>query len=56
MAAKKKAPPAKSKKPPPRIAPAAPAMKKKVKPKGKMPTLGGSLMGLGGTGASGMMP
>jgi hypothetical protein len=29
---------------------------KKGKPKPKMPTLGGGLMGLGGTGAGGMLP
>jgi hypothetical protein len=35
-----------------RKAPPAPAARKKS----KMPTLGGGLMGLGGTGAQGMMP
>jgi hypothetical protein len=36
---------------------AAPAAKKrKGKPKPKMPTLGGNIMGLGGTGAGGMIP
>jgi hypothetical protein len=37
-------------------APAAPKKKSKSKPKPKMPTLGGNIMGLGGTGAGGMMP
>jgi hypothetical protein len=56
----RKPPPAKkktnAKKPPPRMAP--PAMQKKgaKRPKPKMPTLGGGLMGLGGTGAGGMLP
>lgn len=58
-----------AKKPPPKkgkanaktaFAPPA-ARQKMVKPKakakkGKIPTLGGSLTGLGGTGAQGMMP
>jgi hypothetical protein len=52
---------AKAKKKP---APPKPLSKKKplkpsrapAKPKAKMPTLGGGLMGLGGTGASGSMP
>jgi hypothetical protein len=50
----KKAPPkrkAQARKAPP-MAPPAFGGKKKT----KMPTLGGGLMGLGGTGASGMMP
>jgi hypothetical protein len=34
----------------------AAARKGKRKPKSKIPTLGGSLMGLGGTGAQGSMP
>lgn len=60
MASKKKAPPKK------KVAPAPPkplSKKKPIKPaakpgkvKSKMPTLGGGLMGLGGTGGSGMMP
>jgi hypothetical protein len=37
-------------------APVKPLSKKKPKGKAKLPTLGGGLMGLGGTGASGMMP
>jgi len=38
--------------------PAAPMAKRKAapKPKPKIPTLGGGLMGIGGTGAGGMMP
>lgn len=40
--------------------PAAPMAKRKAvpkaRPKVKMPTLGGGLVGLGGTGAQGMMP
>jgi hypothetical protein len=50
----KKAPPkrkAQARKAPP-MAPPAFGGKKKT----KMPTLGGGLMGLGGTGASGMIP
>jgi len=52
--AKKKAPPPRSNK---KAAPAktrkpVPPMKKKT----KLPTLGGGLLGLGGTGAGGMMP
>jgi hypothetical protein len=40
-----------------KAAPAPAARPKIVKPKkGKIPTLGGSITGLGGTGASGMMP
>jgi len=35
-----------------KVSPAPVARKKKA----KIPTLGGSLMGLGGSGASGMMP
>ena len=50
--AKKKAPPPKKPQPLSKRKPLKPA--KKVKP--KMPTLGGGLMGLGGTGAQGMMP
>jgi hypothetical protein len=52
----KKAPPkrkaAKSKAPPARKAPPAFGGKKKA----KMPTLGAGLMGLGGTGGTGMIP
>jgi hypothetical protein len=55
--AKKKAPPAKKTAPQKPMAKGKP-MKKvaKGKPKSKLPTLGGGLMGLGGTGASGMIP
>jgi hypothetical protein len=46
------------KKPPPARIPVGQAMQKKgaKKPKPKMPTLGGNIMGLGGTGAQGMIP
>jgi len=55
----KKAPPKRKAAPPPK--PLKPLGKKKPvakpgKPKTKMPTLGGGLMGLGGTGAGGLMP
>jgi hypothetical protein len=40
--------------------PAAPMAKRravpKARPKAKLPTLGGGLVGLGGTGAQGMLP
>jgi hypothetical protein len=58
----KKAPPkrkssSKSKAPPPAPFPMARGGGKKPKGKApKMPTLGGNLTGLGGTGASGMIP
>jgi hypothetical protein len=51
--AKKSAPPPKKKGPLKPLAKKKPA-KKPARP--KLPTLGGGLMGLGGTGASGMMP
>lgn len=36
--------------------PMKPAAKAKARPKAKLPTLGGGLMGLGGTGGGGMTP
>jgi hypothetical protein len=51
----KKAAPPKKKGPLKPLAKQKPA-KKPGKPKAKLPTLGGGLMGLGGTGAGGMMP
>jgi hypothetical protein len=55
----RKAPPAKRKTskrnaPPARKAPPAPMARRRPKP--KIPPLGGGMMGLGGPGASGMMP
>lgn len=50
-----------AKKPPPKKKVAAAKTKPtkpvaKMRPKAKIPTLGGGLIGLGGTGAQGMMP
>ena len=56
--AKKSAPPKKKAAPPKPLSKKGPVkpVKKPGKPKAKLPTLGGGLLGLGGTGASGMMP
>jgi hypothetical protein len=53
--AKKKSPPPKKPQPLSKKGPVKPA-KKPGKVKAKLPTLGGGLYGLGGTGGSGMMP
>jgi hypothetical protein len=56
MAPKKKAKAAARKAPPAPIARQKMVKPKPLKRKSKLPTLGASLTGLGGTGAQGMMP